>query len=60
MPKKCVICKEEALFAIKNTNDFYCKDCAEEQFDDVSYLVSVNERNKNDEQQIEQLQEEKE
>lgn len=58
MPKKCIICEEEAIFAIKDTNDYYCKDCAEEQFDDVSYLVSVGERNKNEEERTEQLQEE--
>lgn len=60
MPKKCIICEEEAIFAIKDMNDYYCKDCAEEQFEDVSYLVPAGERNKNDEQQIEQSQEEKE
>lgn len=42
--KKCIICEEEASFAIKETKDYYCKECAEEQFGDVSYLVSLEEK----------------
>ena len=41
--KKCVICEEEASFAIKETTDYYCKECAEEQFGDVSYLIAIDE-----------------
>ncbi len=41
--KKCVVCDEEAGFAIKETKDYYCKECAEEQFGDVSYLITINE-----------------
>ncbi|MBI4990483.1 hypothetical protein HZB96_00125 [Candidatus Gottesmanbacteria bacterium] len=40
MKKKCLICEEEAQYAIKNTKDYYCKECAEEQFGDITYLVS--------------------
>lgn len=49
MPKKCLICEEEATFAIKDTNDYYCKECAEEQFDDTSYLVPTGETTKTEE-----------
>jgi hypothetical protein len=41
MPKRCIICGEEARFAIKDSSESYCKECAEENFDDVSYLEKV-------------------
>lgn len=43
MAKKCIICGAEAEFKIKDTSDYYCKDCAEENFSDVSLLVKVEE-----------------
>ncbi len=43
MPKKCHICSQEAEFKIKDTNDFYCKDCAIEHFGDLSYLKTIEE-----------------
>jgi hypothetical protein len=49
--KKCLVCDEEAQFAIKETKDFYCKECAEEQFGDVSYLVTI-EDNENKEEPV--------
>jgi hypothetical protein len=49
--KKCLVCDEEAQFAIKETKDFYCKECAEEQFGDVSYLVTI-ENNGNKEEPV--------
>ncbi|MFA6888978.1 MAG: hypothetical protein WC254_05790 [Candidatus Woesearchaeota archaeon] len=47
--KKCLICEEKASFAIKDSQDYYCKECAEEQFGDISYLVTLNENQKNNE-----------
>ncbi|MFP4403416.1 MAG: hypothetical protein ACOC3X_01265 [Nanoarchaeota archaeon] len=41
MPKKCIICSEDAEYNIKGTNDYYCKDCAIEHFGDLSMLVEV-------------------
>jgi len=39
MPKKCIICGNEAEFSIKDSSsDFYCKGCAEENFEELSYL----------------------
>lgn len=32
-----------AQLMVKETNDYYCKGCAEEQFGDLSYLVSIEE-----------------
>lgn len=43
MPKKCIICREEAEYKIKDTPDFYCQECAEENFSDISVLVKVEE-----------------
>lgn len=43
MVKRCIVCTEEAEFKIKDTSDFYCHDCAEENFSDLSLLISVEE-----------------
>jgi len=43
MGKKCIICGKEAKFKIKGNNDYYCAECAEENFSDVSLLVKVEE-----------------
>lgn len=43
MAKKCIICDKEAKFKIKNSNESYCAECAEEHFGDISLLVKVEE-----------------
>jgi hypothetical protein len=43
MTKKCVDCDNEAEFKIKDTSEYYCKECAEEHFSDLSLLVKVKE-----------------
>jgi len=43
MPKKCIICNEEAAYKIKDTPDFYCEECAKENFADLDMLVKVEE-----------------
>lgn len=43
MVKKCIICNEEAIFKIKDSNEFYCEECAEEHFADLSLLQRVEE-----------------
>ena len=44
MGKKCIICgEEEAVYKIKDTSDFYCEECAQENFSDLSVLVKVEE-----------------
>lgn len=42
MGKKCLICEGPAQYTIKDTSDFYCTDCAEEQFGDVDMLVKLD------------------
>ena len=46
MPKKCIICNEGAAFCVKDTSDFYCKECAEESFGDLSLLIAIEEQAK--------------
>ena len=41
MGKKCIICGGEATFCIKGTSDYYCQECAEEHFADLSVLEKV-------------------
>lgn len=43
MGKKCIICEEEATYRIRDTSDYYCQDCAEENFGDLNVLVKVEE-----------------
>lgn len=41
MPE-CTICKDKgASLRMKNTQNYYCKPCAEELFADISYLEKV-------------------
>ena len=59
--KKCLICEEEAKFAIKSTNDYYCEECAQDQFGDISYLVKIEEARQQQERDgIKKLEEEQE
>jgi hypothetical protein len=41
MAKKCIVCNIEAKFKIKDSSDYYCQECAEENFSDVELLVTV-------------------
>ena len=41
--KKCTICEAPALYHIKDTSDYYCQSCAEENFADLSVLMKVEE-----------------
>jgi hypothetical protein len=43
MVKKCIICNEEAEFKIKDNNEFYCQECAQEHFADLSLLQRIEE-----------------
>ena len=43
MVKKCIICEAEAVYKIKDTPDYYCEECAEENFSDLDLLVKVEE-----------------
>jgi len=43
MTKHCIICNDPATLKIKDTPDYYCQNCAEENFADLSMLVKVEE-----------------
>ncbi len=43
MAKKCILCGKPAKYSIKDTSDFYCEECAKEQFSDLKLLVNVEE-----------------
>ena len=43
MTKKCIVCGVEAVYKIKDSADYYCTGCAEENFSDLSMLVNVEE-----------------
>jgi hypothetical protein len=44
MAKKCNICGKEAKYLVKDSRDFYCEECAEEQFGDIAMLVRVEDQ----------------
>ena len=46
MAKKCIVCGKEAKFCVKGCADYYCKECADEYFGDLSYLQKVEEEAK--------------
>ncbi len=56
MGKKCIICDEEAIFKIKDTSDYYCQDCAEENFAETSILIKVEEEAKHLKEYVDQKQ----
>lgn len=43
MGKKCIICNEDATYKIKDSSDYYCQECAEDNFADLSVLVTLEE-----------------
>ena len=47
MGKKCIICNHEATLSIKGTSDFYCEECAKEQFEDTAYLTKIEDQSNN-------------
>lgn len=41
MPKKCIICSKEAVYGIKDSSEYYCEECAVENFADITCLTKV-------------------
>ena len=41
MSKKCIMCEEQAEYKIKDGNEYYCSECAQEHFSDLSFLQKV-------------------
>lgn len=46
MGKKCIICNDEAKFTIKGSSEYYCNECAEENFSDIDLLQKMDEQAK--------------
>ena len=46
MVKKCVMCEDSAKYKIKDSSDYYCIDCAQDNFSDLSILIKVEEEAK--------------
>jgi len=44
MGKKCIICGKPAEYCIKGSSEFYCKECAEENFSDIELLQTIEEQ----------------
>ena len=44
MKKKCTVCSEEASYNIKDTSEFYCLECAEENFGDLDLLIKLDDQ----------------
>ncbi len=42
MPKRCIICEDQAEFGIKDTSDYYCEECAKESFSDLDLLKKLD------------------
>ena len=43
MVKRCIVCEEKAEYKIKDNPDYYCAECAEENFADLKMLIKVEE-----------------
>ena len=43
MVKRCIVCEEEAAYKIRDTSDYYCQDCADDNFADLTLLVKLEE-----------------
>jgi len=41
--KKCVLCTNKAVFAVKDSSEFYCEECALENFSDIDVLTRLEE-----------------
>jgi len=39
--KKCVACNSKASHQLKDSNDYYCRDCALEYFGQLGYLKKI-------------------
>lgn len=60
MGKKCIVCDAEAAYKIKDTSDYYCQECAQENFADLSLLVKLEEEAQRLKEFIEQKEKERE
>lgn len=53
MAKKCTLCSAEARYMIKDSSEYYCDECALENFSDVGVLQPIEDANKKSERLVE-------
>jgi len=53
MAKKCTLCSAEARYMIKDSSEYYCDECALENFSDVGVLQPIEDTNKKSEHLVE-------
>lgn len=41
--KKCILCSNKAVFAVKDSSEYYCEECALENFADTEALTRIDE-----------------
>ncbi|MBW2993040.1 hypothetical protein KY317_00525 [Candidatus Woesearchaeota archaeon] len=42
--KKCIVCGKKAEFGIKHSSEYYCEECALENFNDLELLEKIDEQ----------------
>ena len=42
--KKCVLCNLKAEFVVKDSSEYYCKECGEMQFGSIDMLVAIEQK----------------
>ncbi|HLD19432.1 MAG TPA: hypothetical protein VJB90_05490 [Candidatus Nanoarchaeia archaeon] len=42
--KKCVLCTNKAVFAVKDSSEYYCEECALENFSDIDVLTRLEDQ----------------
>ncbi len=46
--KRCISCNLAAEFAVKGSNEYYCRECAEMELGNLSMIIPIdNKSNKN-------------
>lgn len=58
MAKKCTLCDAEARYMVKDSSEYYCDECALENFSDVGVLQPIENIDKKSERLVEQKEEE--
>ena len=42
--KKCIVCGKKAEYGIKHSSEYYCEECALENFNDLELLEKIDEQ----------------
>lgn len=59
MGKRCIVCDQgEAAYKIKDTSEYYCQECAQEHFSDLTLLIAVEGEAQRLKEVVEQIEKE--